>query len=107
MKMHKPQISFCMPLYNEFESIIDYLEEIRIGMLSREETYEFSICDDTGFQGFELLLREYFSNNEISFCYHGWEKNYGAAISLYRSVKQSNGDKAVLIDGDAQFSFWT
>lgn len=101
----KTKLSFCMPVYNEHDSILRYLDEIREGMLQREETYEFSICDDSGVASFQELLTEYASLNKVKIKYSHWEKNTGAATTLYQAVNQATGDTVILLDSDGQFGF--
>ncbi len=97
------KFTICIPVYNEFHSLLDYISEIVKLLKENNVDFNFSICDDSGKKYFENLLIDHFKKLNVELTYFGWNINRGAALTLYKAANNATGDVLIFIDADGQF----
>lgn len=93
------KISVILPTYNEKDSIVLLLQEIHT-ILTRENTdFEIVVVDDNSPDGtYQEIIKAFLSCPEIKPVLRTREK--GLASAIHHGIRNSDGDKLVIMDTD-------
>lgn len=101
--MEKLQLSICIPLYNEAESLPELYTWISKVMHQHSFSYEIIFvddgCTDNSWEIIERLANENDSVKGIKF-----RRNYGKSAGLFVAFKAAQGDVVITMDADLQDS---
>jgi len=94
-------ISIVVPLYNEDESLIELLSQIRASLEPSIHQFEILFIDDGSTDKSLSIIREMAASDErvrvVSF-----QRNYGKAAALNAGFKAAKGDYIITMDADLQ-----
>ena len=96
--------TICMPVYNEGEYILQYMESLANAFAKAGQTLNFSICDDSGTREYEKRIVKKCEDLSIPLTYHGWNRNRGAAASIYKAGRMVKDGILIFADADGQFT---
>ncbi len=101
--MDKLQLSICIPLYNESESLPELYSWISKVMQKHLFSYEVIFVDDgstdNSWKVIEQLAKEINEVKGIKF-----RRNYGKSAALFVAFKEAQGDVVITMDADLQDS---
>ena len=101
--MEKLQLSICIPLYNEAESLPELYAWISKVMHKHLFSYEVIFVDDgstdNSWKIIEQLAKENDAVKGIKF-----RRNYGKSAALFVAFKAAQGDVVITMDADLQDS---
>ena len=101
--MEKLQLSICIPLYNEAESLPELYAWISKVMHQHLFSYELIFVDDgstdNSWEIIERLAKENDAVKGIKF-----RRNYGKSAGLFVAFKATKGDVVITMDADLQDS---
>ena len=101
--MEKLQLSICIPLYNEAESLPELYTWISKVMHQHSFSYEIIFvddgCTDNSWEIIERLAKENDAVKGIKF-----RRNYGKSAGLFIAFKAAQGDVVITMDADLQDS---
>ncbi len=101
--MEKLQLSICVPLYNEAESLPELYAWISKVMHLHLFSYELIFVDDgstdNSWEIIERLAKENDAVKGIKF-----RRNYGKSAGLFVAFKAAQGDVVITMDADLQDS---
>ena len=101
--MEKLQLSICIPLYNEAESLPELYTWISKVMHQHSFSYEIIFvddgCTDNSWEIIERLAKENDAVKGIKF-----RRNYGKSAALFVAFKAAQGDVVITMDADLQDS---
>ena len=101
--MEKLQLSICIPLYNEAESLPELYTWISKVMHQHSFSYEIIFvddgCTDNSWEIIERLAKENEAVKGIKF-----RRNYGKSAGLFVAFKAAQGDVVITMDADLQDS---
>lgn len=102
-KVDKLQLSICIPLYNESESLPELYSWISKVMQKHLFSYEVIFVDDgstdNSWEVIEQLAKEINEVKGIKF-----RRNYGKSAALFVAFKEAQGDVVITMDADLQDS---
>ena len=102
-KVDKLQLSICIPLYNESESLPELYSWISKVMQKHLFSYEVIFVDDgstdNSWKVIEQLAKEINEVKGIKF-----RRNYGKSAALFVAFKEAQGDVVITMDADLQDS---
>jgi glycosyltransferase involved in cell wall biosynthesis len=95
------EVSVVVPIWNDRESIIPFLEQIEPLLVSSVESYEIIFCVDPSDDGTEQAIKEIcFTNSRIKAIF--FAARAGQPQSTLAGLKHSNGQAVIVIDVDLQ-----
>ncbi len=95
------KISIVVPLYNEEESLMPLVEEIKKGVRQTGLAYEIIFVDDGSTDNSLKIIRE-IKKREQNIRYISFRKNYGKSAALHAGFRIVNGDVTITMDADLQ-----
>lgn len=101
--MSKLQISVCIPLYNEEESLSELYQWIKRVMDANNFTYEVVFVDD-GSTDNSWSIVEQLAANHAEVRGIKFRRNYGKSAGLYVAFEAAKGDVVITMDADLQDS---
>lgn len=100
--MKKIQISVVIPLFNEKESLVQLVGEVRESLEKIPKTFEIIFVDDgstdESFRELEKIKR----SARVAITIIRFRKNEGKSAALEAGFKQASGDIVVTLDADLQ-----
>lgn len=93
-------VSVVIPVFNEFESIPDLVEELKTN-LNTYDTWEVIFIDDGSSDGSTELM-EGICLSDSHFKLIQFFRNYGKAAALSEGFKEAQGDYIITMDADLQ-----
>ena len=101
--MDKLQLSICIPLYNESESLPELYTWISKVMRKHLFSYEVIFVDDGSTDNsWEIIDRLAKENDDVKGI--KFRRNYGKSAALYVAFKATQGDVVITMDADLQDS---
>ncbi|MDP1729074.1 MAG: glycosyltransferase family 2 protein [archaeon] len=92
----KPKISVIIPAYNEKNTILDIIKQVKKVPLKKE----IIIIDDFSKDGTREILRK-ISDKEVKVLFH--DKNYGKGHAIRTGIKGVIGDIVIIQDADLEY----
>jgi len=102
-KVENLQISICVPLYNEAESIPELNTWIATVMNKHNFTYEVIFVDDGSTDDSWAIVEE-LSKTDAAVRGIKFRRNYGKSAGLYVAFEATKGDVVITMDADLQDS---
>ena len=100
-KVSFQKISLVVPLFNEEESILPLINEIRKAIKPLNKPYEVVFVDDGSTdKSLQVIKDAAKSDNRIKFI--SFRKNYGKSAALQVGFKAATGDAVITMDADLQ-----
>ena len=97
--MEKLQLSICIPLYNEGESLPELYAWISKVMHQHHFSYELIFVDDgSSDNSWEIIERFAKENDAVKGI--KFRRNYGKSAALFVAFKATQGDVVITMDGD-------
>jgi glycosyltransferase involved in cell wall biosynthesis len=95
------KISLVVPLFNEEESILPLINEIRKAIKPLNKPYEVIFVDDGSTDGSLKIIKDAAkTDNRLKFI--SFRKNYGKSAALQVGFKAATGDAIITMDADLQ-----
>lgn len=95
------KISLVVPLFNEEESILPLINEIRKAIKPLNKPYEVIFVDDGSTDGSLKIIKDAAkTDNRLKFI--SFRKNYGKSAALQVGFKAATGDAILTMDADLQ-----
>lgn len=102
-KVKKLQLSICIPLFNEAESLPELHAWITRVMMTNAYTYEIIFVDDGSTDNsWEIVAK--LANNDTSVKGIKFRRNYGKSAGLFVAFEAAKGDVIITMDADLQDS---
>ena len=102
-KMKNLQLSICIPLFNEAESLPELHAWITRVMMTNAYTYEIIFVDDGSTDNsWEIVAK--LANNDTSVKGIKFRRNYGKSAGLFVAFEAAKGDVIITMDADLQDS---
>ena len=95
-KTANPQVSFIVPCFNEADSIVGLVDQIRKVMADRTETFEIIVVNDASTDGTGKAAAAG-GARVVSHAY-----NIGNGASVKTGIRAAKGELLVMLDGDGQ-----
>ncbi len=100
-KVSFQKISLVVPLFNEEESILPLINEIRKAIKPLNKPYEVVFVDDGSTdKSLQVIKEAAKSDNRLKFI--SFRKNYGKSAALQVGFKAATGDAVITMDADLQ-----
>lgn len=96
-----PELSFCVPCYNERDNIPALLKAIHEAAAQTALSYEIVITDDRSSDGSWELLKARVKDDP-ALRVQRLERNSGESAASYAAMKAARGDVIVTLDADLQ-----
>jgi len=96
-----PLVSLIIPVYNEENSIIPFLTEIRAILENQEEQFELLFIDD-GSTDDTVARLEKAAKEDSSIRILEFSRNFGKEAALTAGLREARGDAVIPIDVDLQ-----
>ncbi|MEZ7837803.1 MAG: glycosyltransferase family 2 protein [Flavobacteriales bacterium] len=102
-KVKTLQLSICIPLFNEAESLPELHAWITRVMMTNAYTYEIIFVDDGSTDNsWEIVAK--LANNDTSVKGIKFRRNYGKSAGLFVAFEAAKGDVIITMDADLQDS---
>lgn len=102
-KLKTLQLSICIPLFNEAESLPELHAWITRVMMTNAYTYEIIFVDDGSTDNsWEIVAK--LANNDTSVKGIKFRRNYGKSAGLFVAFEAAKGDVIITMDADLQDS---
>lgn len=101
IKVSFQKISIVVPLFNEEESILPLINEIRKAIKPLNKPYEVIFVDD-GSTDKSLQIIKDAAKGDNRLKYISFRKNYGKSAALQVGFKSATGDAIITMDADLQ-----
>jgi glycosyltransferase involved in cell wall biosynthesis len=99
--MNAPDVSFCIPCYNERDNLPALLSAIHAEARRHPITYEIVITDDCSTDGSWELLKK-LAREDSTLRAQRLDRNSGESAASYAALKAARGDVIVTLDADLQ-----
>ena len=102
--MKKKTISVVVPVYNEEECIVSFLEGSLLPVIRKIKEYKMQLIlvNDGSTDGTLLALQKYIYNNKSDIVLMSLSRNFGKEAALSAGLKYAKGDAVLTIDADGQ-----
>ena len=94
-------ISIILPVYNEEQGLLAFVDELVSELQSVEEGYELVFVND-GSKDNSLIVIKNICATKTNHKYIDLSRNFGHQIAVSAGIDYAKGDKVVLIDSDGQ-----
>lgn len=102
--MARKRISVVVPVYNEVDGIVDFLDKELVPEMERIGDYdmELIVVNDGSNDGTTEILKEYIKPKKKKLVLITFSRNFGKEAALSAGLLYSMGDAAITIDSDGQ-----
>jgi len=100
-KISFQKISLVIPLFNEEESILPLINEIRKAIKPLNKPYEVIFVDDGSTDGSLKIIKDA-AKTDTRLKFISFRKNYGKSAALQVGFKAATGDAIITLDADLQ-----
>lgn len=98
-------ISCIVPVYNEEQNIIDFLNKLHLELFRLTNHFEIIVVDDGSRDYTVEKVLSMRTDNKLKLL--GLSRNFGKEIALTAGIEHCSGDVVILIDADFQHPFVT
>ena len=99
--MNEVEVSFVVPVYNDAENVLNYVENFSSLILPHLSTYEVIFCIDPSSDGTEELAKE-LNNKNSNLKYLILTRRFGQGAATMAGLKHSRGKCVIVMDVDMQ-----
>lgn len=94
-------ISIILPIYNEQDGLIAFMQTLQDEVVKFGEAYEIIFVNDGSKDNSLSIIRE-LCNSNINYKFINLSRNFGHQIAVSAGIDFAKGDKVVLMDSDGQ-----
>lgn len=102
--MQKKTISVVVPVYNEEECILGFLDESLFPVIKKIKDYNMHVIlvNDGSSDNTLPILRKYIKESKDDIALISFSRNFGKEAALSAGLKYAKGDAVITIDADGQ-----